>query len=49
VNARSTTSGRFGRERLGDLTWRVGYYSALALSLAVFRPFLPQAYAPRAG
>jgi len=35
-----------GRERLGDLTWLVGYYSALALSLAVFRPFLPQAYAP---
>ena len=35
-----------GRERLADLTWLVGYYSALALSLAVFRPFLPQAFAP---
>jgi 4-carboxymuconolactone decarboxylase len=30
-----------GRERLAELTWLVGYYSALALSLAVFRPFLP--------
>jgi alkylhydroperoxidase family enzyme len=40
-----------GRERLADLTWLVGYYSALALSLAVFRPFLPQAFAaaPKAG
>ena len=35
-----------GRERLADLTWLVGYYSALALSLAVFRPFLPPAFAP---
>jgi alkylhydroperoxidase family enzyme len=35
-----------GRERLADLTWLVGYYSALALSLAVFRPFLPEAPAP---
>ena len=34
-----------GRERLADLTWLVGYYSALALSLAVFRPFLPEAFA----
>ena len=35
-----------GRERLADLTWLVGYYSALALSLAVFRPFLPESFAP---
>jgi 4-carboxymuconolactone decarboxylase len=34
-----------GRERLADLTWLVGYYSALALSLAVFRPFLPESFA----
>ncbi len=34
-----------GRERLADLTWLVGYYCALALSLAVFRPFLPHAVA----
>jgi hypothetical protein len=34
-----------GRERLADLTWLVGYYSALALSLAVFRPFLPEPFA----
>jgi AhpD family alkylhydroperoxidase len=34
-----------GRERLADLTWLVGYYSALALSLAVFRPFLPESLA----
>ncbi len=33
-----------GRERLADLTWLVGYYSALALSLAVFRPFLPASF-----
>ena len=31
-----------GRERLAELTWLVGYYSALALSLAVFRPVLPE-------
>jgi alkylhydroperoxidase family enzyme len=31
-----------GLERLAELTWLVGYYSALALSLAVFRPFLPE-------
>lgn len=30
-----------GRERLAELTYLVGYYSALALSLAVFRPVLP--------
>ena len=34
-----------GRERLAELTWLVGYYSALALSLAVFRPFLPESFA----
>jgi alkylhydroperoxidase family enzyme len=34
-----------GRERLADLTWLVGYYSALALALAVFRPFLPESVA----
>jgi alkylhydroperoxidase family enzyme len=33
-----------GRERLAALTWLVGYYSALALSLAVFRPFLPESF-----
>jgi 4-carboxymuconolactone decarboxylase len=33
-----------GRERLAELTWLVGYYSALALSLAVFRPVLPEAF-----
>ena len=33
-----------GRERLAELTWLVGYYSALALSLAVFRPFLPESF-----
>jgi len=35
-----------GRERLAELTWLVGYYSALALSLAVFRPFLPDEFRP---
>jgi len=34
-----------GRERLAELTWLVGYYSALALSLAVFRPALPESFA----
>ena len=33
-----------GRERLAELTWLVGYYSALALSLAVFRPVLPDSF-----
>jgi 4-carboxymuconolactone decarboxylase len=33
-----------GRERLAGLTWLVGYYAALALSLAVFRPFLPDSF-----
>ena len=36
--------GVLGRERLADLTWLVGYYCALALSLAVFRPFLPEPF-----
>lgn len=31
-----------GRARLAELTWLVGYYSALALALAVFRPVLPE-------
>jgi 4-carboxymuconolactone decarboxylase len=34
-----------GRERLADLTWLVGYYNALALALAVFRPALPESFA----
>ena len=34
-----------GRERLAELTWLVGYYAALALSLAVFRPALPESIA----
>ena len=34
-----------GPERLAELTWLVGYYSALALSLAVFRPVLPESFA----
>jgi 4-carboxymuconolactone decarboxylase len=38
-----------GTERLADLTWLVGYYCALALSLAVFRPFLPEAFAAAHG
>ena len=33
-----------GQERLAELTWLVGYYSALALALAVFRPFLPEPF-----
>ncbi|MGH3245090.1 MAG: carboxymuconolactone decarboxylase family protein [Trebonia sp.] len=33
-----------GQQRLAALTWLVGYYSALALSLAVFRPFLPESF-----
>ncbi len=31
-----------GKARLAELTWLVGYYSALALALAVFRPVLPE-------
>jgi 4-carboxymuconolactone decarboxylase len=34
-----------GHERLAELTWLVGYYGALALALAVFRPVLPEAFA----
>lgn len=34
-----------GREKLAELTWLVGYYSALALALAVFRPALPESFA----
>jgi 4-carboxymuconolactone decarboxylase len=33
-----------GTERLAELTWLVGYYSALALALAVFRPVLPESF-----
>jgi 4-carboxymuconolactone decarboxylase len=33
-----------GQQRLAELTWLVGYYSALALSLAVFRPVLPDSF-----
>jgi alkylhydroperoxidase family enzyme len=33
-----------GQQRLAELTWLVGYYSALALALAVFRPFLPESF-----
>lgn len=33
---------RLGRDRLAELTWLVGYYGALALALAVFRPVLPE-------
>jgi len=38
-----------GRERLAELTWLVGYYGALALALAVFRPALPASFAERHG
>jgi 4-carboxymuconolactone decarboxylase len=34
-----------GQERLAELTWLVGYYGALALALAVFRPVLPPSFA----
>jgi len=33
-----------GQARLAELTWLVGYYSALALALAVFRPVLPDSF-----
>ena len=33
-----------GKERLAELTWLVGYYSALALALAVFRPVVPESF-----
>jgi 4-carboxymuconolactone decarboxylase len=35
---------RLGQQRLAELTWLVGYYSALALALAVFRPVLPESF-----
>ena len=38
-----------GERRLAELTWLVGYYSALALSLAVFRPFLPDSFTAEHG
>ena len=33
-----------GKERLAELTWLVGYYSALALALSVFRPEIPDSF-----
>jgi 4-carboxymuconolactone decarboxylase len=33
-----------GPARLAELTWLVGYYGALALALAVFRPALPESF-----
>jgi alkylhydroperoxidase family enzyme len=36
-----------GEARLAELTWLVGYYSALALALAVFRPVLPESFTKR--
>jgi 4-carboxymuconolactone decarboxylase len=33
-----------GQPRLAELTWLVGYYGALALALAVFRPVLPESF-----
>ncbi len=33
-----------GRARLAELTWLAGYYCALALALAVFRPELPESF-----
>ena len=33
-----------GQQRLAELTWLVGYYGALALALAVFRPALPESF-----
>ena len=38
-----------GQVKLAELTWLVGYYSALALALAVFRPALPDAFRSLAG
>lgn len=37
-------AGALGQQRLAELTWLVGYYSALALALAVFRPVLPESF-----
>ena len=33
-----------GTARLAELTWLIGYYSAMVLSLAVFRPVLPESF-----
>lgn len=38
-----------GQARLAELTWLVGYYSALALALAVFRPVLPESFTASPG
>jgi 4-carboxymuconolactone decarboxylase len=38
-----------GQERLAELTWLAGYYAALALALAVFRPALPAEFADNHG
>lgn len=35
-----------GQEKLAELTWLAGYYGALALGLAVFRPELPAELCP---
>jgi 4-carboxymuconolactone decarboxylase len=43
----SDATAALGQERLAELTWLVGYYSALALSLAVFRPVLPESFSDR--
>ena len=41
----SDGTAALGPERLAELTWLVGYYGALALALAVFRPVLPDSFA----
>jgi hypothetical protein len=41
----SDGTAALGAERLAELTWLVGYYGALALALAVFRPVLPESFA----
>jgi hypothetical protein len=38
----ATGMAALGKERLAELTWLVGYYSALALALSVFRPAIPE-------
>jgi alkylhydroperoxidase family enzyme len=38
-----------GQTRLAELTWLVGYYSALALALSVFRPALPPSFTASSG
>ena len=40
----ATGVAALGKERLAELTWLVGYYSALALALAVFRPAVPESF-----